>query len=779
MRPAQTHRQPVADSRVRTRILGQFFPPSGAPMLTSTLLLFFRRGLLPLLLCLGLLPAAHATHIVGGEMDLRHLSGDSYQLTLNLYFDAVNGQPGALDPSLTASIFEKTTNRRMLNLELPLTNNTLVSYTSPACSTPDLVTRRLVYSATVSLSAQQYANAAGYYAAVERCCRNNGISNIIGPGSAAQTFYLEFPPVVRGGVALRNSTPRIFPPLSDYACRGELFYYDFSGQDADGDSLVYDLVTPFNGYSTPGEPKPAAAGPEPYSVIRWLPGLSTTNQIPGNPTLSIGRLTGRLEVRPTQLGLFVFGVRCTEYRRGVRLGETRRDFQLKVIGCPTNARPKVLLNMPGTTRTYQPGRDTLRLSSTASRCLALRFTDADPTSVLSFSLRPVNFSAPLPTLSVTRGTVRTPGQPDTITSQLCFPACTNTRGSVYLLDVIVADNGCSLPKQDTVRVAFISQPDPNGAPLLRTTAVLPLRARVGELISFDLLATDPDNDPLTLEMTGRGFAPASLGATLAQGPAGNPLTGRFTWRVDCRAVDQPRYEFVFTAVSMVCGERQLATVVVPVQIDYQNAPPALTTTFPVATTADSVTVIRRPLGGVFEATLSGLDTDNDALTLRAAGNGFELATAGMTFVPRDGTGTASGTFRWVADCETVLREGLTVTFTLQENTCRPRPRTRTVRFEVERPATPAFLPPNIITPRLRDDKNDFFTLDNAKANLPPDFCDGRFADIRVFSRWGNQVYQTRNRSFRWDGGTQPAGVYYYLIEFTNGKKYKGTLTIAD
>ncbi|MCA8830070.1 T9SS type B sorting domain-containing protein [Hymenobacter pini] len=740
---------------------------------------FFGRFLLLLLLCCLLAPAAWATHIVGGELDLQYLSGNSYQLTLNLYFDAVKGDPGALDPQMVASIFEKGSNRRVMDVALPLTSNTLVSYTIPACANSELVTRRIVYTRAITLAPQSYANAAGYYVAVERCCRNNSISNIVNPAGAAQAFYLEIPPITRNGGVLRNSTPRIFPPLSDYACRGELFYYNFGGQDADGDSLVYDLVTPLNGHTTTAFPNPGFADPAPYAPITWLPGLSETNQIPGNPTLRIGRQSGRLEVRPTQVGLFVFAIRCTEYRKGVRLGEVRRDFQLKVITCPTNARPKVLLQAPGTTRSYQPGRDTLRLTPGASRCVTLRFTDADQASALTLSLSPVNFSGVLPSLSVQQGNVRAPGVPDTVVSRLCFPECFNTRGKVYLLDVIVADNGCSLPKRDTVRVAFTSVPNPNGDPTLTTTAALPIRARVGDLITFDLAATDPDGDPLTLTMAGRGFAPASLGANLTQQGAGSQLNGRFSWRVDCRAVDKPLYEFDFTAAASPCNERQASTVVIPVRIDYQNTPPALTSSFPAPTAADSITVIRRPLDGVFEATLAGTDIDQDALVLGATGNGFDLATAGMTFTPRNGIGAANATFRWVSNCEAVRRNGLEVTFQLQENTCRPQPRTRTVRFEVEPPAPKPFLPPNIITPYQVDGKNDVFTLDNAKANLPPDFCDSNFADILIFSRWGNQVFRTNNRAFRWDGGHQPAGVYFYLIEFTDGKKYKGTVTIAN
>ncbi|QNH60547.1 gliding motility-associated C-terminal domain-containing protein [Hymenobacter sediminicola] len=731
-----------------------------------------------LALWLGCAPTARATHIVGGEMDLLYLQGNTYQITLNLYFDALNGNPGALDNDMTVSIFEKGSNRRMQNLTLPLTSNTLVNYTNPACSSPSLVTRRIVYAARVDLSANIYTNAAGYYAAVERCCRNNGISNIVLPADAGQTFYLEFPPVVRNGQPFRDSTPRIFPPLSDYACLGELFYYDFGGVDTDGDSLVYELATPFNGYSTTGVPKPTEARPQPYPEVRWGTGLSVQNQIPGTPTLSINSATGRLEVRPTNVGLFVFGIKCSEFRDGNKIGETRRDFQLKVIACPRNTAPSMSVQMPGTTSSYLPGRDTLRLRPGFSRCITLRFTDPDSPSRLALSLRPVNFPASLlPSFTVTQGTVKSPGAPDTLVSQLCFPACFNSRGQVYLLDVIVADDGCSLPKRDTVRVAFTAIPDPNSPPTITSTAALPLRARVGDLITFDVTGTDADGDPLSLSMTGQGFQPADQGITFTQGASGNQIRGRFSWRVDCRAVGRPLYELNFLASSSVCSEAQTAGLRIPIQIDYTNTPPVLTSSLPPAPTPiDSPVRIRRAVGGVYEATFAGTDADTDPLVLSATGNGFDLAAAGMSFRATNGAGRATAVFRWDANCAGLQQPdgALEVTFRLEETTCRPEPRTRVVRFELINPDTLAFTPPNIFTPNNDPgQRNEFFTI----PNLPPDFCDSRFASIKVFSRWGNQVYESKLRNFRWNGGQQPAGVYFYLIEFTDGRKYKGPITL--
>lgn len=731
------------------------------------------------IMVLGLLAAvtpAAATHIVGGEMELVHQTGENYTLILNLYFDAVNGNAGALDADLTAGIFEKGSNARKQDVLLPLTSNTFVNYTNQACAVGSLSTRRLVYSRSIVLPAADYTNQAGYYVAVERCCRNNSIANIVSPSSAAQTFYLEFPAVVRNGQPFFDSTPRIFPPLADYACRNELFYYDFSGVDADGDSLVYDLVTPLNGYASSIDPKPAQARSAPYSTITWLNGLNTNNQIPGNPTLRVDRFTGRLTVKPTNIGLFVFGVRCSEYRRGVKIGEVRRDFQMLTLNCARNNTPSLVVQPnAASSSAYLPGRDTLHLVPGGNHCIKVRFTDPDPSSQLTVSLRPVNFSSNLPTFTTaTTGAVRGLNMPDTLTATVCFPTCLNSRGRVLLLDLIVADNGCALPRRDTVRVAFTASAPPNFNPRLTSTAgpVLPLHVRVGDVVTFDLTATDPENDPLTLTMTGQGFSPAELGATLTQSIVGNQLNGRFSWAVTCTGLEPPLHNFVFAAAATPCNEQQAASLTVPIIVDYANTAPILTTTFPDTPASGEPPLVRIPLGGVYEATLLGTDANGDALTLRAIGQEFDLTRAGMRFNAQNGPGRATGAFRWDAACDAVnLHQKLFVDFELVDATCQPLPQRKTVRFEVISPDTLVVKQYNIITPN-GDHLNDEFKL----PELPPNFCDAHFATVSIYSRWGQKVFSATDREFRWPG-MGSAGIYYYLVSYSDGRKFKGWLEV--
>ena len=48
----------------------------------------------------------------------------------------------------------------------------------------------------------------------------------------------------------------------------------------------------------------------------------------------------------------------------------------------------------------------------------------------------------------------------------------------------------------------------------------------------------------------------------------------------------------------------------------------------------------------------------------------------------------------------------------------------------------------------------------------------------MFNRWGKQVYTSTSRNFSWDGSNMPAGAYYYLIVYTDKRRYKGNVTIA-
>ncbi|RDC65163.1 gliding motility-associated C-terminal domain-containing protein [Adhaeribacter pallidiroseus] len=709
---------------------------------------------------------AGATHIVGGEFELEHRSGSSYRLTLNMYFDNVNGNPGALDQAVVASIFDKRTNFLIQEVYMPLSATTPVAYTSIVCTSAALSTSKLIYTSTIQLSADVYNSSAGYYIVWERCCRNNVISNIQRPQDAGQAFYMEFPAVVKNNQPFINSSPRLFPPLSDYACVNELFYYDFGGTDSDKDSLVYEMVTPFNGFSTPGEPLPPFPSPGPYPMVRWTAGLGVNNQIPGNPSVSIDRFTGRLMVQPSRIGLFVFGVRCSEYRDQVKIGETRRDFQLLVLDCPKNEKPQITAREQGKKSFYREG-DTLRLTPGSNRCIDIFMTDPDPDEPLTISYRPVNFSLSDQILSITQGVVNRGGSRDSLQATVCFPGCLDSQGKLYLLDVLVKDNGCSLPKVDTIRLAVISEPLPNQPPAIRTTAAdTIIKAKMGDILNFDVIGSDPDNEVVAVKLKPRNFNQASQKITFPAKSAAGTVTVPFHWEINCATMGQESYILDFEATTLVCNQPVTKTTTIEVRPENQNGPPQIRTFL----AGQTITI---PYGSSVNDSIFGLDPDANAIVLSATGDGFNMADYGMQFTPASGNGAARTAFSWTPDCKSLDREMFKVDFSVQENACQAYPAAiKSVTFVIEPQKPSSFTPANIFTPN-GDGLNDFFEM----PNLPPDYCESVFASIEIFNRWGNQVYTSNNRAFKWNGQNATDGVYYYFIKFSN-KEYKGHVTLV-
>jgi len=318
---------------------------------------------------------AKATHIVGGEFELIHISGFQYKLRMIQYFDVINGNPAAEDQSIVVFIFANDDISFVTQTAvLFLVERIFVEYTQPECAIGQLVTRRLVYETNITLSPDIYNDPDGYEIVFERCCRNNVISNVFlpAPNTVGQTWTLDFPPVVdEEGNQFINSSPILFPPLSDYACVNQLYYFDFSGFDPDGDSVAYTMVTPFNSSSLQAFPNPQ---PKPHDDIPWATGISIDNVIPGNPVLNT-TLDGFLSVKPSLPGLYVFALLAEEFRNGIKIGEVRRDFQMLVIDCgEPSYQPEISIRKKNSDDIHDETKTLIFLSG-EDKCFELLVTD--------------------------------------------------------------------------------------------------------------------------------------------------------------------------------------------------------------------------------------------------------------------------------------------------------------------------------------------------------------------------------------------------------------------
>lgn len=273
-----------------------------------------------------------ATHIAGGDITYRHLGGTQYEVTVRIFFDCFYGSSGAISSDMTISVgFFDVNNNLISSVFISGQGPDTITNVSYPCIVPpsNFCIMKYVYVTTVNIPAPP----GGFKAVFQRCCRNNIILNIVDPGNTGASFFTDVPDMNQVGT---NNSP-VFnydPPV--YLCINKPVQHDYSATDPDGDSLVYELFTPFSGASA-GNPQPQPPGPPPYSPVTWAAGYSQANMLGTTPPMTIDPHTGMVTVTPTQLGVFVIGVRVKEYRNGVYIGETKRDYQYNVINCTFSA----------------------------------------------------------------------------------------------------------------------------------------------------------------------------------------------------------------------------------------------------------------------------------------------------------------------------------------------------------------------------------------------------------------------------------------------------------
>ena len=622
---------------------------------------------------------SHATHIVGGEVRLVYLgTNDNYRIILNLYFDNVNGSVNAIGQTLNVGVYSKTTRNLVNSFTLNQISQSNVPYSNDACQTGTLSTRIIIYSVNVQLNPALYSDVGDYLMVWERCCRNGVITNITAPGAAANAFYAEFPAIRRAGLPFRNTSPDLGLPPSDYLCIMRTSTINFGGTDPDGDFLIYSLTTPYNGVSssttTPAPfENPGVPTSYPLTIpnINWQAGFSATNAIPsstGQP-LSIDAATGLLTVNPNRVGLFVFSVKCEEFRSGVKIGEIKRDYQFLVKNCPANNPPILSVSTPQNTP-YDPNVDMIMdLEKKDTTCFKITIQDTPGDVISQIRVIPIsaNLSSTDYTISATTLPIGTSGVAETY---ICWNTCkiSKTIAERFIFDIEILDGGCPTVGTATTRITLYVAPK---------IKVPPIISIVGSTANFN---------PLTQE------AKIQLGDSL---------------RID----------------------------------------------------------------------IAANDPENRLITLSAVGIGIDFTQYKATFTPKTGKGVLKSSFRLTSDCKDLQpnqETDISIKFLVKQvDECLQSADSLIVRIKIkdESPDLSNFVPYNVFTPN-GDAKNAYYTLDN----LPKDNCAYNFRSFVVYNRWGKEVYQTKDRNFKWYAKNLPSGLYYYYLDY-NEKKYKGHISV--
>lgn len=275
-----------------------------------------------------------ATHIVGGELSYRSLGGNKYEITLVFRRDCLLGDPeAAFDNPARVYIYNGKGNfqNQLFNngvLKMNFNNaDTLNNIIMSDCGFEgsQVCVHETIYREELVLPYNPGDD--GYILAYRRCCRNATLENVVEPLETGGTWTVQ----ITEDAQLQNNTSPKFNKWPDlYICANEDLAFDHSATDADGDSLVYKMCTPFLGGAS-DDPTPNSAKP-PYTEVTWRSPYSLNNLLGGTP-LQIDSETGMLTGNPNLVSQFLVGICVEEYRDGVKIGEVRRDFQYNVRVC--------------------------------------------------------------------------------------------------------------------------------------------------------------------------------------------------------------------------------------------------------------------------------------------------------------------------------------------------------------------------------------------------------------------------------------------------------------
>ena len=241
----------------------------------------------------ALSPIVHATHLLGGEIQVKKVSVLTYEITTKIYLDGTGG-------------FLAANGQIDLQLCLGEGKNAVVV---PRSSLTAISNR--VFLGTY-VSTHTYASAGRYTVSVGLGNRSQDIRNmknsVTTPFSIQTTFTTD----------VANSTPVLNAPIGLMTAGvRQVYTYNVNATDAEGDSLVYRL----------GRSKQQDDACTKTEVKNFVYPNETTREGIFRLNANSGDLTWNA---PTEVGFYAFVIAVEEWRNGVKISETQRDLMLQV-----------------------------------------------------------------------------------------------------------------------------------------------------------------------------------------------------------------------------------------------------------------------------------------------------------------------------------------------------------------------------------------------------------------------------------------------------------------
>ncbi|MBP7271028.1 MAG: hypothetical protein KBA16_11845, partial [Bacteroidia bacterium] len=228
-----------------------------------------------------------ASHSMGSDLTYQCLGGNTYQVTLSFYRDCV-GVPadGWADILIQSSCYPAF----YLTLDpIPGTGQEI----TPICST-EVTTcsggtytgiQEYVYTGTVTLPGP----CADWTFSYNLCCRNAAITNINLPANSLMYIFA----TLDNTSGICNNSPVFSNKPVPFVCLGQQFCFNHGAYDPDGDSLVYQMITPLD---------QAGLG------VTYLAPFNALNPLSSSPAMTFNPANGDICMTPTNLEVTVMAV---------------------------------------------------------------------------------------------------------------------------------------------------------------------------------------------------------------------------------------------------------------------------------------------------------------------------------------------------------------------------------------------------------------------------------------------------------------------------------------
>jgi hypothetical protein len=151
------------------------------------------------------------------------------------------------------------------------------------------------------------------------CCRNNAINTIAAPGDWYISSILD--------PNYDNSSPAFrFDPVF-FISKCEPFTYNPGAVDAEGDSLVFEMVDCQKPLTRDATSELVLA----TQSVGYKPPFSGANPVTSGCPIVFDPKTGALSFLPVKNEVSIYNYRISEYRNGLKIGEINRDIQIQIV----------------------------------------------------------------------------------------------------------------------------------------------------------------------------------------------------------------------------------------------------------------------------------------------------------------------------------------------------------------------------------------------------------------------------------------------------------------